>query len=161
MSGVPPPLDPAAGKRLEAYLHAHIPLVHHMQVRVDTCNAHGLTLCAPLAANLNHEGTAFGGSLESLAMLACWGLVWLLLEHEPAVHIVVAESHMQFLRPVTDTLVAHCALPEAAARQTFLETLQRRNKARLELQAGIMQAHVVCAKFSGRFVAHRNTARGG
>lgn len=161
MSGVPFTLDPAAGQRLEAYLHAHIPLVHHMQARVDTCNAHGLTLSAPLAANLNHEGTAFGGSLDSLAMLACWGLVWLLLEREPAVHIVAAESRMQFLRPVTDTLIAHCRLPDEAARQTFFDTLQRRNKARLELQAGIMQSHAVCARFAGRFVAHRNTARGG
>lgn len=161
MSGVPLTLDPAAGQRLEAYLHAHIPLVQHMQARVDTCNAAGLTLSAPLAANLNHEGTAFGGSLDSLAMLACWGLVWLLLEHEPAVHIVVAESRMQFLRPVTDTLVARCALPDAAARQTFIETLQRRNKARLELQAEITRPHAVCAKFAGYFVAYRNTACGG
>ncbi|MDE2272743.1 MAG: YiiD C-terminal domain-containing protein, partial [Gammaproteobacteria bacterium] len=64
---MPLTLDPAAGQRLEAYLHAHIALVRHMQVRVGTCNAHGLTLNAPLAANLNHEGTAFGGSLDSLA----------------------------------------------------------------------------------------------
>ncbi|MGH8291950.1 MAG: YiiD C-terminal domain-containing protein [Gammaproteobacteria bacterium] len=161
MSGVPLSLDPAAGKRLEAYLHAHIPLLRHMQARVDTCNADGLTLSAPLAINLNHEGTAFGGSLASLAMLACWGLVWLLLEPGPAAHIVVAESHMQFLRPVTDTLIAHCALPQAAARQTFLATLKRRNRARLELQAEILQAHMVCANFSGCFAAHRNAARAG
>ena len=161
MSGVPSTLDPAAGRRLEAYLHAHIPLVRHMQARVDRCNADGLTLSAPLTANLNHERTAFGGSLDSLAMLACWGLVWLLLEPGPAARIVVAESQMQFLRPVTDTLIAHCALPEPAARQTFFDTLQRRNKARIELHAEIMQAHAVGAKFAGCFAIHRNMARDG
>ncbi|MBU6420625.1 MAG: YiiD C-terminal domain-containing protein [Gammaproteobacteria bacterium] len=160
MSGMPLTLDAAAGQRLEVYLHAHIPLVQHMHARVDTCNAAGLTLSAPLAANLNHEGTAFGGSLDSLAMLACWGLVWLLLEPGPAAHIVVAESRMQFLRPVTDILIARCAMPEATARQTFLDTLQRRNKARLKLQAEITQSHAVCAKFAGQFVAYGNSARG-
>ncbi|HKT30893.1 MAG TPA: YiiD C-terminal domain-containing protein [Gammaproteobacteria bacterium] len=161
MSGVPVALDRRAGERLQAYLYTHIPLVRHMQLRVDNWDASGLTLSAALAANLNHEGTAFGGSLESLAMLACWGLVWLLLEHEPAVHIVVAESRMQFLRPVTDTLIAHCALPEPAARQTFFDTLERRNRARFELQAEIRQAHIVCAKFAGRFAAYRDIARAG
>ncbi|MBU6470221.1 MAG: thioesterase domain-containing protein [Gammaproteobacteria bacterium] len=156
MSGVPLTLDAAAGKRLEAYLHSHIPLVRHMQVRMDTCNAHGLTLSAPLAANLNHEGTAFGGSLDSLAMLACWGLVWLLLEPGPAAHIVVAESRMQFLRPVTDTLMAHCTLPEAAARQTFLKTLERRNKARITLHVRMLQQQILCARFSGNFVAYHD-----
>lgn len=161
MSGMPLSLDAAAGARLQAYLHAHIPLVRSIQLRVDSCDPTGLTLSAPLAANINHEGTAFGGSLESLAMLACWGLSWLLLEPESGVHIVVAESRMQFLRPVTHTLVARCALPEAAVRQTFLETLQRRNKARLELQAEIVQAQTICAQYEGRFVAYRNIPRAG
>lgn len=161
MSGMPVALDRAAGARLEAYLYAHIPLVRHLQMRVETCEATGLTLCAPLAANRNHEGTAFGGSLESLAMLACWGLVWLLLESETGIHIVVAESRMQFLRPVTDTLRARCAPPATATRQTFLETWQRRNKARLELQAEIVQTPTLCARFEGRFAAYRNNPHAG
>ncbi|MGH8378478.1 MAG: YiiD C-terminal domain-containing protein [Gammaproteobacteria bacterium] len=155
MSGLPAALDAAGAKRLEAYLHKHIPLVRHMRIHVAACDTTGLTLTAPLAANINHQATAFGGSLESLAMLACWGLVWLLLESELEFHIVVAESRMRFLRPVSATLRAHCAMPDAAARQLFLDTLQRRRKARIELQARIVQADVRCAEFDGRFVAYR------
>lgn len=161
MPGVPVALADSAGARLQAYLYAHIPLVQHMQLRVESWDSASLALSAPLAANVNHEGTAFGGSLESLAMLACWGLVWLLLEHEPAAHIVVAESHMQFLHPVTDTLIARCQVPGEARRQTFLETLRRRSKARLELQAIVGATPEPCAKFSGRFVAYRNNPRAG
>ena len=156
MSGMQITLDPAGAARLQAYLHAHIPLVRHLQVRVDHCDASGVTLSAPLAANTNHEGTAFGGSLECLAMLACWGAVWLLLEHEARVHIVVAESRMRFLRPVTGMLIARGALPEAAILEKFRDTLQRRNKARIELQAGINQDHGAGAQFDGRFVAYRD-----
>ena len=156
MSGLPVALDQAGGARLQAYLHAHIPLVRHMQVRVERCDVSGVTLSAPLAANANHEGTAFGGSLECLAMLACWGVVWLLLEREPAVHIVVAESRMRFLRPVTGMLSARGALPDAVAREKFLDTLQRRNKARIGLQATINQDNRAGAQFDGHFVAYRD-----
>lgn len=155
MSQVSFGLDTTGATRLEAYLHAHIPLVRSMQVRVDHWDADGLRLSAPLAANLNHEGTAFGGSLESLAVLAGWGLLWLLLEPQPGTHIVVAESHARFLRPVTGTLEAFCPLPDAAVRQTFLETLQRHGKARLDLQSRIVLHDQVCVTFAGRFAAHR------
>ena len=153
MSGVPLTLDPAAGKRLEAYLHNHIPLVRHMQLRVENWNDSGLTLGAPLLPNINHEGTAFGGSLESLAMLACWGLVWLLLENEPTLHIVVAESSMRFLRPVSSTLNAHCAIPDESTRRNFFAMRHRRHKARIKLQARIVQENVLYTEFSGQFVA--------
>jgi thioesterase domain-containing protein len=152
---MPGALDRTAGARLQAYLHAHIPLVHHMQVQVESWTLAGLTLCAPLAANINHEGTAFGGSLESLAMLACWGMAWLLLEHEPAVHIVVAESRMRFLQPVTDTLHAYCPMLAEAVQQTFLDTLHRRHKVRIELHASLIQGDGVCAEFTGQFAAWR------
>lgn len=61
--------DPAASDRLAEYLHANIPLVRCMQVRVEQWNADGLSLTAPLAPNLNHADSAFGGSLEALATL--------------------------------------------------------------------------------------------
>lgn len=155
MPGMPLALDTSAPERLQAYLYAHIPLVRHMRLRVEDWNANGLTFSAPLAANSNHEGTAFGGSLESVAMLACWGLVWLLLEHEPEMHIVVAESHMRFLRPVSSTLSAHCAMPNESTRRNFFAMLHRRHKARIELQAHIAQENILCAEFSGQFAAWR------
>ncbi|MGA9851397.1 MAG: thioesterase domain-containing protein [Gammaproteobacteria bacterium] len=157
MSGVPETLDGAV--RLEAYLYRYIPLVRHMQVRIAAWDAAGLTLTAPLAANINHEATAFGGSLVSLATLAGWGLIWLQLEKELSAHIVVTESHMHYLHPVTEALVAHCPLPDEAARQTFFAVLQRRRKARLELTSQILQEKTVCARFTGSFVAYRELAR--
>ncbi|HET7921352.1 MAG TPA: thioesterase domain-containing protein [Gammaproteobacteria bacterium] len=149
---------PSATARLQTYLHESIPLVRHMQIVVDTYDEHGLSLSAPLAANINHKSTAFGGSLAALATLSCWGLLWLLLEPQADTHLVVRESHMHYLHPVTDTLVAVCPQPADTARQRFLDTLRRRGKARLELEAHILQQQTVCAKFSGQFVAYRDAA---
>lgn len=141
--------------RLEDYMRRTIPLVTHMQVRVAAYEAAGLTLSAPLAPNINHERTAFGGSLASLATLACWGWLWLLLEDEPGMHLVVNEAHVRYLRPVTGMLSARCVAPAAVEQGKFLEMLTRRGKARLELKAEMTEHGALCAEYTGSFVAYR------
>ena len=145
----------ARGARLERYMHRTIPLVEQMQVRVAAFDATGLTLTAPLAPNINHEQTAFGGSLASLATLACWGYLWLLLEDEPGMHMVVNEAHIRYLRPVTAALTARCEAPAEDGVQKFLDTLRRRSKARIELRAAMVQDGSLCAEYTGSFVAYR------
>ncbi|HEV2111287.1 MAG TPA: YiiD C-terminal domain-containing protein [Gammaproteobacteria bacterium] len=160
MSGMQPPLkntEPAdvRGARLERYMHRTIPLVEQMRVRVAALDGAGLTLTAPLAPNINHEQTAFGGSLASLATLACWGYLWLLLEDEPGMHMVVNEAHIRYLKPVTGALTARCEAPPGETLQKFLDTLKRRGKARIELKATSNQDGSLCAEYTGSFVAYR------
>ena len=64
-------------RETEEFLCAKIPLTRAMQVRVEGYDKSGLVLTAPLAANHNHLGTAFGGSLAALVMLAGYALLWL------------------------------------------------------------------------------------
>lgn len=143
-------------QRLERYLHGNIPLVQHMQIEVVSYDEHELVLSAPLAANINHTQTAFGGSLAALSTLACWGTLWLMLDPQADTHIVVNESHLRYLRPVTSTLIAHCGLPTADTGRRFVDTLQRRGKARLKMSAIIEQDGEPCVEFSGTFVAFRD-----
>lgn len=143
--------------RLERYMHATIPLVQQMQVRVATFNPTGLSLTAPLAPNINHEQTAFGGSIASLATLACWGYLWLLLEDESGMHMVVHEAHIRYLKPVTAALTAECVAPARETLEKFLDTLKRRSKGRIELKAGIVQEGHLCAEYVGIFVAYRES----
>ncbi len=146
----------ARAARLEKYLYSAIPLVTHMQVRVLELNTTHLILGAPLAPNSNHIGTGFGGSLQGLATLAGWGMVWLLLEKLNA-HIVIQENHMRFLAPVQADFTASCPIPTTATAQQFIAAYQRRGRARLELavqvQSGAQQAGIL----SGQFVAMRAT----
>ena len=163
MSGMQPTLKSAEpmearAARLERYMHRSIPLVGQMQVRVAAFDAAGLTLTAPLAPNINHERTAFGGSLASLATLACWGYLWLLLEDKPGMHMVVNEAGLRYLRPVTAELTARCGSPPEDTLRKFLATLERRGKARIELGAAILQDGMLCTEYKGSFVAYRGEA---
>lgn len=160
MSGMQPTLktgEPAEirATRLERYMHATIPQVVQMQVKVAAFDTTGLSLTAPLTPNINHEQTAFGGSIASLATLACWGYLWLLLEDTPGMHMVVNEAHIRYLKPVTAALNAHCPTPSAETLKKFLDTLTRRGKARIELKAVMGQHSVIAAEYTGSFVAYR------
>ena len=61
--------------QLQAYILEHIPLARAMALRVARHDGAELELTAPLAANINDKGFAFGGSMASLMTLAGWGLV--------------------------------------------------------------------------------------
>lgn len=144
-------------RALDSYVYKHIPLTQAMQVHSVSLDAQGLILSAPLAANHNHQASAFGGSLASLAMLAGWGLLWLALEHGRGIVIVVRDTHMEFLRPVKGELQAKCALPISGAWDRFNHTLARRHKSRLGLHVEIICKAVVCARCTGQFVAYHES----
>ena len=50
---------------LEDLLHHDIPLTRAMQLTVHSWADHQLRLAMPLAPNVNHTGTMFGGSLSA------------------------------------------------------------------------------------------------
>ncbi len=136
----------------EKFLHEKIPLTRAMEVRVESEDEHQLTLTAPLAANHNHLGTAFGGSLAALAMLTGYALLWLELGDRGA-HIVISESTLQFRRPVRGELRANCRRPDDLA--AFRETFTAKGKARLQLEVVIENEGEVAVKFRGTYVARR------
>ncbi|HET7535517.1 MAG TPA: YiiD C-terminal domain-containing protein, partial [Candidatus Didemnitutus sp.] len=86
--------DNLSAPQLEAFLHEKIPLTRAMGLHVAESNRQRVVLEAPLAANVNHLGTAFGGSLHALPTLACYAALWTLLR-EGGVdgHVVVKRSN--------------------------------------------------------------------
>ena len=73
---VPTSMAPA---ELEKFLHAKIPLTAAMGIRVVQTGPRQLILEAPLAPNINHLGSVFGGALHTLPTLACYAALWTLL----------------------------------------------------------------------------------
>ncbi len=136
----------------ERFLHAQIPLTQAMQVRVESFDDRQLILSAPLDANHNHLGTAFGGSLAALAMLTGYALLWLELGDRSA-HIVISESTLQFLRPVRGELHATCHRPDDL--DAFRETFASKGKARLKLEVAIEAKGETAVAFTGLYVAKK------
>lgn len=138
----------------ERFFHEQIPLTKAMGVRVEAHDGRQLVLTAPLAANHNHLGTAFGGSLAALATLAGYGLLWLELGNRDA-HIVIRRSELDYRHPVTGPLRAICRKPPETELAAFRATFAKAGKARIRLEVTVGEAGRVCMAFAGTFVAIR------
>lgn len=139
---------------LEHTLHDEIPLSLAMGIRVAGYDGTSLQLTAPLAPNINHKCTAFGGSLYSLAVLCGWGMLHLkLAEAGLRKHIVIQESNIRYLLPVAQEMRAECRLGDTAY-QHFLRTLKKHGRARLSLDVVITDDQQPAIEFSGRYVVH-------
>lgn len=138
----------------ECFFHEQIPLTKAMGVRVEAHDGKQLVLTAPLEANHNHLGTAFGGSLAALATLAGYGLLWLELGNRDA-HIVIRRSELDYRHPVTGPLRAICRKPSEAELAAFRTTFAKAGKARVRLAVTVEEAGRVCVTFAGTFVAIR------
>lgn len=147
--------DQITAQGLTAFLQEQIPLTRAMGLRAVEADAHRLVLEAPLAANRNHLGTAFGGSLHALPTLACYGTLWMVLrEAGLAGHVVVKRSQAHYRAPVNGPLRAVCQRPAPDVVRDFLADLRRHGKARLELSAIVEgEAGRPAVDFSGSFVA--------
>jgi thioesterase domain-containing protein len=141
---------------IEAYLHRHIPISATMGVRVRACDSSGSTLAAPLAPNINHRATVFGGSISAVAILAAW--TWLHVALRAAgrpSRLVIQSNRVDYLAPITGDFEARCDAPAADAFEKFMATLQRHEKARIALGATLTSGGQNVATFNGDYVALR------
>ena len=87
-------------KALERTLRKNIPLTAAMAVRVVRADGDSVVLAAPLAPNINHHRTFFGGSAATLATLTAWGLAEEKLRDDGlTAHLVIQRSTMEYLEP--------------------------------------------------------------
>ena len=151
---VPMPVIGFGADYLQALIDREIALARSMGVIVESADDAGIVLRAPLPPNSNHKGTAFGGSLYSLAVLTGWA--WLTRYVDSSAidaAAVIQESSMQFLVPVTGTLRAVIAPPAAADVGKFRKLLLRAGRGRIRLRVEMHQGEKLAVVFDGLFAA--------
>lgn len=125
---------------LTEFLRRSIPLLTAVDVQVRVCTPQHVVLEAPLANNLNHHHTAFGGSLALLSVLTGWSLLHVALRDAGIdAALVVQRSQCRFDRPVTGALVSEARLP-AEHWPAFVDRLRSRGRARIDLHSRVIGA---------------------
>lgn len=141
-------------KELTDYLHAHIPLSRAMKAEVLSCDAESSVLHAPLAPNINHRNTVFGGSASALALLAGWTLLHArLVAEDRHARLVIQEHSMYFRRPLESAFTARCEMPGGGAWERFLGGLERKSAGRITLKVVLRCGETDAAFFEGEYVA--------
>ncbi len=139
---------------IERYLHRVIPLSAAMGVRVKIATPGRVELVAPLAPNINHHETVFGGSAAALATLSAWTLVHVGLQHANVeATTVIQRNAMSYEEPIHGDFSAVWTLLDDAAWHRFVKTLERRGRARITMNARLLFEGRQAASFEGDFVA--------
>lgn len=144
-------------REAEEFFHQKIPLTRAMGVRVVARDEDGFAVEAPVTLNHNHLHTAFGGSINAVATLAGYGLLWFELRDEAA-QVVIAQSSIRFLKPVRDSICAVCSRPDPRELASFKSTFRAKGKAKIRLQVRVEEKGSVAAEFEATFLALRDSA---
>ena len=139
---------------IEHYLHEHIPLSAAMGVRVVSASQKGVRLSAPLAPNINHRATVFGGSASALAILAAWTLLYVRLKAGGiTARLVIQRNSMNYEKPMLDDFTAEARSPIDAEWEKFSKMLQRKGRARIEVVSLLECRGEKAGELHGEFVA--------
>jgi thioesterase domain-containing protein len=145
-----PPIGPG---ELADYLHQHIPLSAAMQVAVEAVTPQTVVLRAPLAPNINHRDTVFGGSASALAILAAWSLLHTRMRAAGlTAKLVIHRNSMDYGAPILGEFSASSSLDEADW-QTFTRMFARKGKARISVRSMLQYQGAQAGHLVGEFVA--------
>ncbi|SMO53467.1 YiiD C-terminal domain-containing protein [Gracilimonas mengyeensis] len=140
-------------QEIQNYLYENIPVTKALGVEAVAFSREEVKFKAPLAVNINHRSTAFGGSISSLLITTGWSYLRLLFdEHGPVPRIVIGKSSTNYLQPVSDDFTSELIIPKKETLERFWEMYNRFGKTRITLQAKIVYQGVVQAEFEGEFV---------
>lgn len=139
---------------VQQYLHDHIPLSKAMQVEVLSVQADEVILSAPLAPNINHKETVFGGSASAVAILAAWSLLHTKLKSTSInSQLVIQSNTMNYLLPINGTFTARSFIEDAGDWSRFVRTLERKGRARIAVTAVLEYEGQQVGRLTGEFVA--------
>jgi len=142
-----------SARELQAYLHDHIPLSRAMEVSVVSIDVNGVLLRAPLAPNINHRETAFGGSMSALAILAAWSMLHARCRSEGIdSRLVIQRNSMEYERPIQGDFTARARTDEDEWNR-FKRVFERKGKARIGVTSIIEYDGQTVGRFAGDFVA--------
>ena len=138
---------------LEAKLHHEIPLSKAMAIRMISVDSEQSSVFAPLGPNMNHKSTAFGGSVHSVAVLACWTLLTNFLENQDVDYVVIQRSQIEYLGPIASDFSSQAKWASTIEKEKFEKSLERKKLARVKLDATVVCEGKTCAKLEAEFVA--------
>jgi thioesterase domain-containing protein len=139
---------------LQELIDREIMLAKPMGIIVEAASESAVILRAPLAPNANHKGTAFGGSLYSIAVLTGWAWITrFLATRKLNAEAVIQESSMRFLAPVHGEMRSSIEIPAALEVEKFEKMLLRAARGRIRLQVNVHGGATLASAFDGLFAA--------
>lgn len=141
-------------QEITAHFHRKIPISKQMGIQVLEVTSRRALIEVPLAPNINHVQTAFGGSLYAAAALSCYALFQVLSREAGGLSddLVIQEGRIRYTAPTSGNFKVEATLVNDDDGQTFIEALRRHQRARLNLHASVTCNGIQTAVFEGTYV---------
>ena len=141
-------------EKLGRLLATEIPLLAAMQIHISHYDGATLTLQAPLSANSNPHGTAFGGSIATLGIACGWAWTHLWLGNAQLPNKLVIQKHsVDYLKPVKADFLAICHAPSPEVLNDFENALRTHGKANIALDITTQSAEQLAARHQAIYAA--------
>ncbi|WP_158589159.1 bifunctional GNAT family N-acetyltransferase/hotdog fold thioesterase [Alginatibacterium sediminis] len=135
---------------LQNMLSQQIPISDKMGVRLEQYTGRELSVKMPLPGNTNPHQSMFAGSIYSLAVMAGWSMVWLMLrEHGLQGDIVLVKGEIKYRKPVLGDALA---LANKSAMQGSLLPLIESKKCKMKITIELFSNHELVAQMHGMYM---------
>ncbi len=135
---------------LQERWNGDIPISDKMGMKINQYTGYRFEVGALLNANLNPQGTMFAGSIFSMATLAGWGFMWMLMkERGLSGEIMLVDSHIRYHQPVSERPRAVVGLDNMSGD---LDRLERGRKVRVSLDIAVYSGEEVVTRFTGDYL---------
>jgi thioesterase domain-containing protein len=142
-------------QELEEKLKTEIPLTRALGFSVQDLSLERALCALPLAPNINHKQTLFGGSQYAGCALACYSLFLFNVRSlkEVTNNIVVSKAEISYHKPAVGDVTIEALWPGEEERSRFLKSLEKKGKARVGLLARVKGDNdLLLSEFLGDFV---------
>ena len=137
---------------LSEYIVTNIPILRSVGLDVSELTNSKIKLSAPLFDNRNHYGSAFGGSIATVGIVAGWAiLTYKVKEEKIPTTLVIKSSHTEYLLPVKEDFYAEVEVNEQDW-ETLKSKFEAKGKAGIEVTAKIISGGNVCAEQKSVYV---------
>ncbi|WP_434144326.1 YiiD C-terminal domain-containing protein [Photobacterium leiognathi] len=135
---------------LQTLWQQQIPISDKMGIKINQYTGYRFEVSALFNANLNPNEFMFAGSIFTMATLAGWGFIWLLLKERGLEgNIVLVDSHIRYSSPVTERPKAVSTVENLRGD---IDCLAKGRKGRISIDVNVYSGTNIASSFTGTYL---------
>ncbi|PSV09516.1 bifunctional GNAT family N-acetyltransferase/hotdog fold thioesterase [Photobacterium leiognathi] len=135
---------------LQTLWQQQIPISDKMGIKINQYTGYRFEVSALFNANLNPNEFMFAGSIFTMATLAGWGFIWLLLKERGLEgNIVLVDSHIRYSSPVTERPKAVSTVENLRGD---IDRLAKGRKGRISIDVNVYSGTNIASSFTGTYL---------
>ncbi|CAG21758.1 bifunctional GNAT family N-acetyltransferase/hotdog fold thioesterase [Photobacterium profundum] len=137
-------------QELQELWQYQIPISDKMGIKISQYTGYRFEVSALINANLNPSEFMFAGSIFTMATLAGWGFIWMLIkERKLEADIVLVDSHIRYVSPVKERPRAVVSVETLSGD---FDRLAAGRKGRVIVEVNVYSGETLASTFTGTYM---------